>query len=397
MSFPQAHSRVHCLCSYFSQATSAAWLGDGQKLCGAKAAWTKERVASLEAQGGSDGTLQCLEGASICNCGQNISGLGRTLTGSLTAQDEFLANQVPLAVSEGEESVLHATQASRILPYSLSGTQLDAVPQHVVQREYVARMGKLGSIAPPGSRISRDTCNTASVTSSRSEQRGGDRTHASRSSTFSSGYDGNTRPEVERKFDPANLLPLTESQLDDSGKICLVRAPYRSADDDAQNYKLEGPGYASYWSSEEQAAEGRIAIPEAHKTVVPSTEIDTAVRQPQSSLSGDCAPLSKDEWHFLMRNLNHLLRAAAEEILRLDVGRVRDTGSTDERRQSKDQVNIEPSEQMAHDCTGLQNTGPTHPEATLAVQDTNVSSPSRESKVPAESDTGFQPHQHAPD
>lgn len=357
-------------------------------------------MASLESQGGSDGTLQCLEGASNCNCGQNISGLGRTLTGSLAAQDELLANQVPLAVAEGEESVLHATQASRILPYSLSGTQLDAVPQHVVQREYVARMEKLGSIAPPGSRISRDTCNTASVTSSRSEQRGGDRTHASRSSAFPSGpgYDGNTRPEAERKFDPASLLPFAESQLDDSEKKCLVRAPYRSADDDARNYKLEGPGFASYWSSEEQAAEGRIAIPEAHKTVVPSTEIDTAVRQPQSPLSGDCAPLSKDEWHFLMRNLNHLLRAAAEEILRLDTGRVRDTGSTDEQRQSKDQVNIEPSEQVAHDCTeGLRNAGPTHPEATLAVQDTNVSSPSRESKVPAETDTGFQPHQHAPD
>lgn len=196
-----------------------------------------------------------------------------------------------------------------------------------------------------------------------------------------------------------SLFRVPERHATSSNSEELERVPEGSAAGRLQYAcEMEGGKHASYWSSSTAVPEAPTCLGGVSDGATCSASIDAVRCQRRAAPEGDSLPLSKDELHLLSGNLNHLLRAAAEEIRRLENMEITGATATEEVRQFTSRRSAEKSHLTAQGSTDrLRGAGSCSLIGTEAMPASSLSSAARECQTLNDADGSFDTNKHDPD
>ncbi|CDJ49730.1 hypothetical protein, conserved [Eimeria brunetti] len=373
--FPRrASSDFHYLLPCHQQAVSVEVMEDRQKVVWTRgtteALSVKERTQAGEVQRGSAPPSH--REPSTSTYSRSVVCLQGAQTGGVASQRGLLGSQEPLRVAD-DEPVLQVARASQAMPVQRGISSLDASTFRLLKNDCVAQVEPLGSVTSQRSSMPPVSSTPALRSSACEERPGVDYTDGTKSSAGPAKVDA--QGETERKYSSPTLLPLpNENAATSEGEA--VDNPQKPVAAGAAQGALEEPKLEQLWNravSEEGIAVSH-PLPDISEGEAFSVAIDTVMHQTKIPFREGYVTVSKDEFDLLARRLTHILRAAADEIRRLDIGAVGELVNNDEHPQNRGRVGVEHTPTTSGSMAGSASSGSGSNQAVEALPGPNAAS-----------------------
>ncbi|CDI74179.1 hypothetical protein, conserved [Eimeria praecox] len=340
--------RSNVLCSLRASSDQQAVNAVCQEDCN-KAVWSrgategltlKERGQAGGIQGDSEGASPRPQQPSTWTHNSNDVGVQSASAGAGASESGQFEGQEPVRVTEDDA----VAAASQPMPVQRSASLVDAPPLPVRKSEYVAQVETLSSVASQGSQLSPASCTPAFGSSADGERPGFDSADDPKGSALPTEFGGGAKAEMDKNCNAPSSAP---SPNDDVANLEGEPAdtPPKPAAAEAGESSQEEQAFGRLWepAASTEGAGVSTRLPDVSEGEAFSVAIDTVMCQAEIPFSGGCVTVSKDELNLLARKLNHLLRTAAEEVRRLDIGALGDLSSMDEQRQDRSRMEAEPT------------------------------------------------------